>query len=297
MWPPFFLMHCTILLFTWPYSVLSRRGFSTLMRSHVSLMIVTSSSVWFGPMWLSGPTSSFRMFHRFSIILRSGLCGGQSNTSMLFLVNHSLTTLAVWHGALSCWKIMVGFRSWCGLTAAFRTLWMYLSLFILPSTTTKSSIRVFVMAPHSMTLHLPCLFTSLMYCSSYLQLAGLLTQFIPCAEVSTFTSSENITRDQSKFLCALQKANLRAFATEYQTRGISLPFLHYNLCSNFSNCKLCPSCHFHKNRNHLLEIASELSPYSLHFAWNLLLWLRRLVFKCSKLLFRITFHYFYLNIT
>ena len=53
---------------------------------------------------------------------------------------------------------------------------------------------------------------------------------------------------------------------------------------------------FLKIQNHLLEIASELSPYSLHFAWNLLLWLLRLLFKCSTLLFRIKLHYFYLNI-
>ena len=44
-------------------------------------------------------------------------------------------------------------------------------------------------------------------------------------------------------------------STEYLTRGVSLPFLHYNLCSNFISCKRCQSWNFPKRPE---SFASEL---------------------------------------
>ena len=86
--------------------------------------------------------------------------------------------------------------------------------------------------------------------------------------------------------------------TEYQTRGVSLPFLHYNLCSNLISCN---PVIFLKDQNHLLRnfrtfvilsafwlearSASSLSSSNP----------QRLLFKCPELLFRINLFLFYLK--
>ena len=44
---------------------------------------------------------SSRVFHSFSIGLRSGLWGGQSITVTFFALRKFMTTIALWHGALS----------------------------------------------------------------------------------------------------------------------------------------------------------------------------------------------------
>ena len=43
-----------------------------------------------------------RVFHTFSIGLRSGLWGGQSITVTFSALRKFMTTIALWHGALSC---------------------------------------------------------------------------------------------------------------------------------------------------------------------------------------------------
>ena len=48
----------------------------------------------------------FRTIHKFSIGLRSGLCAGQSNLVVAFLLIHDDTTLARWTGALSSGNIV-----------------------------------------------------------------------------------------------------------------------------------------------------------------------------------------------
>ena len=46
-----------------------------------------------------------RVFHTFSIGLRSGLWGGQSITVTFSALKKFMTTIALWHGALSCMKM------------------------------------------------------------------------------------------------------------------------------------------------------------------------------------------------
>ena len=53
-------------------------------------------------------TASPRSLHKFSMGLRSGLCGGHSRQRMFWSDFHCLTTLALWHGAPSSWKMCWG---------------------------------------------------------------------------------------------------------------------------------------------------------------------------------------------
>ena len=47
----------------------------------------------------------FKLYHRFSIDLRSGLWQGHSKTFKYFPLNHLSVALAVCLGSLSCWKV------------------------------------------------------------------------------------------------------------------------------------------------------------------------------------------------
>ena len=122
---------------------------------------------------------------------------------------------------------------------------------------TRSNIRVEVMAPHTLSLHLPWRLTSRIYLGSCLVFGGLRTHSIPWADVTMLTSSENITRLQFSSLCWLANCSRFSFASGVRNAfvadllpprwtSLSLLFIvaseHRSLSSVFSTLGVLNGC-------------------------------------------------------
>ena len=98
---------------------------------HSSCNMLHKSFAFAGFFWA---TTFLRISHKFSIGLRSGLCGGHCKTLIPSWLSHDLTTLLECFGSLSCWNIHAsGKLSAYSPAKLFLRMSLYISPFIIPS--------------------------------------------------------------------------------------------------------------------------------------------------------------------
>ncbi len=139
---------------------------------------------------------SFSSLHRFSIGFRSGDWLGHSRTLKCFLRSHSLVTLAVCLGSLSCWKTQPR-PIFNALTEGRRLLTkilLYMAPSILPSIWCSRPVPFAEKHAQSMMFPPPCFTVGMAFLGLYSSFFFLQTrrvEFIPKSYI--FVSSDHMT--------------------------------------------------------------------------------------------------------
>ncbi len=161
-------------------------------------MVVTLATNWARVFVVGNSDHSSRFItpQRFSMGLRSGDCGGHLRTWMLSWARNSLTSLDVWHGALSCMNVTVvlddlifGKRLFLINSNKFLNLNFHLC------NVTKGPKPDFEKQPQNMTPNLPLWYTLLRFGRDLISVSSLQTMLSQIANSIRFLrlTSDNMT--------------------------------------------------------------------------------------------------------